>query len=248
MPPITTHLQFPGYEVRSSICMHSGVIDLHKDGDYLASYRATSDLLLDLALKWKAINLPSQFLDETSGLAIHVPLYRGSIKRWFDPINQVENYIAYEDYLTPLIDFFSEQEEFCRKNEHYFEADSASIERFDLGSKAFQPLDTQFGKFPKVADLIIALKKSTAVEDKPIIAETGRELFFDVFISKKSSDYRLAKPIYDYLTQRGHRVFLSEESLPNLGSADYMKEIDRALESASHLIVVTSSVENVLSS
>jgi hypothetical protein len=34
-------------------------------------------------------------------------------------------------------------------------------------------------------------------------------------------------------------------SLPRLGSSDYRKQIDRALEQAYHIIVVTSSRENV---
>ena len=40
----------------------------------------------------------------------------------------------------------------------------------------------------------------------------------------------------------------SEELLPNLGSADYMREIDLALDSARHLVVVTNCVDNVLAS
>jgi hypothetical protein len=69
---------------------------------------------------------------------------------------------------------------------------------------------------------------------------------FDVFISKKSEDFPLAKEVFEFLCSRELRVFLSEESLPQMGSADYMKAIDSALEQAKHLVVVGSRVENLL--
>lgn len=71
---------------------------------------------------------------------------------------------------------------------------------------------------------------------------------FHIFISKKSSDYQIAKEIYDFLEKNGFSVFLSEESLPNIGGTEYMKEIDEALESSQHLIVMGSSLENITSS
>ncbi|MBV8099255.1 MAG: CHASE2 domain-containing protein [Verrucomicrobia bacterium] len=68
-----------------------------------------------------------------------------------------------------------------------------------------------------------------------------------VFISAKSEDYQDAGKVYQFLTSRGIPTFLSNESLPNLGRSDYRKEIDRALDSCQHMIVVTSSVGNALS-
>jgi len=68
-----------------------------------------------------------------------------------------------------------------------------------------------------------------------------------VFISAKSEDYPAAGTVYRFLISRGIPTFLSDESLPELGRSDYRKEIDRALDSCQHMIVVTSSVVNVLS-
>ena len=68
---------------------------------------------------------------------------------------------------------------------------------------------------------------------------------YDVFLSHRSLDFPLAKQVYDYLTEKGKKVFLSEVSLPALGSADYTKKIDEALESSTHLILVGSSVDNI---
>jgi hypothetical protein len=70
----------------------------------------------------------------------------------------------------------------------------------------------------------------------------------DVFISRKSADAPFAKKIYDYLTTQGLNVFESDQSLKELGNADYTKTIDEALVSATHLIVVGSSAENIKSS
>lgn len=65
-----------------------------------------------------------------------------------------------------------------------------------------------------------------------------------VFLSAKGEDYEYAHPVYEFLMKRGVSTFFSMESLPQLGNADYRKEIDRALEHAKHMVLVTSSKEN----
>lgn len=70
----------------------------------------------------------------------------------------------------------------------------------------------------------------------------------DVFISHKSADVKLAKQLYQYLSDLGLTVFESDESLPKLGSSDYRKKIDEALDMCNHMIVIGSSVENLNSS
>ncbi|MEI6502925.1 MAG: toll/interleukin-1 receptor domain-containing protein, partial [Armatimonadota bacterium] len=69
-----------------------------------------------------------------------------------------------------------------------------------------------------------------------------------VFISAKSDDYEHAAQVYQFLIERGARVFFSRESLPQLGNADYGDQIDEALEEAAHMVVVTSSKKHVMSS
>jgi hypothetical protein len=66
-----------------------------------------------------------------------------------------------------------------------------------------------------------------------------------VFISAKSGDYAYAEAVYRHLAAAGIDAFFSRESLPEVGSADYRREIDRALDEADHLVVVTSSAESV---
>ena len=70
----------------------------------------------------------------------------------------------------------------------------------------------------------------------------------DVFISRKSADDKLAKEIYDYLMSQGLTVFDSDNSLKQIGNADYIKAIDEALSNTTHMIVVGSSAENIKSS
>lgn len=70
----------------------------------------------------------------------------------------------------------------------------------------------------------------------------------DVFISRKSTDAPFAKKIYDYLTSQRLTVFDSDETLKEIGNADYTKTIDEALAKTTHMIVVGSSANNIKSS
>lgn len=68
---------------------------------------------------------------------------------------------------------------------------------------------------------------------------------YDVFISCKSEDYYLGREVYDFLANyRGFNlsIFLADRELRKLGIADYGRAIDDALDSSSHLIVVSSDV------
>jgi hypothetical protein len=70
----------------------------------------------------------------------------------------------------------------------------------------------------------------------------------DLFISRKSVDAPYSQKLYEYLTEQGLRVFESDNTLKELGNADYIKAIDEALANATHMIVVGSSAENIKSS
>ncbi|MBT7065164.1 MAG: TIR domain-containing protein [Verrucomicrobia bacterium] len=76
---------------------------------------------------------------------------------------------------------------------------------------------------------------------------------YDVFISSKNMDeageptrdLALAQNIFDALSARGLRVFLSKVSLETSGVAGYKKAIDDALDTASTLVVVGTSAKNL---
>lgn len=70
---------------------------------------------------------------------------------------------------------------------------------------------------------------------------------YDVFISCKSEDYIYAEQVYNYLKQKGFLVFLSSKELERMKDSEYMDAISDALDSAYHLIVFSTSKENVVS-
>ncbi len=234
------------YEVRSSKIGHTSTSDLFKNGEYLGSYKSIQDLLLDLNLKWG--------YEEFVGSKIwsfnpeQIPKYRGVFRRLFDPIDFGERLVTFSNSLTEIINFLVEQDDFCHNNSTYFSAQGTGIHRYDTNSNTYKYWKGGPDDISELTDLIIEVKQSEESKPNPIIKEIKAKSSFDVFISKKSSDYPLAKDIYEFLASNGLNIFLSEESLPNIGGAEYMKEIDEALESSQHLIVVGSSLENISSS
>ena len=70
---------------------------------------------------------------------------------------------------------------------------------------------------------------------------------YDVFISCKSEDYAYAREIHDFLTSENYSVFLADADLRKVGRARYGKVIDEALESATHLVLIASKPQYVVS-
>src|SRR4051812_30055414 len=76
---------------------------------------------------------------------------------------------------------------------------------------------------------------------------------FDVFISCRQTDASnqptrdssLARDVYEFLSARGLRPFLAQETLPTVGQPEYMQVIDKALDEAAVLVTVGTSVENL---
>src|SRR5262245_9780669 len=81
----------------------------------------------------------------------------------------------------------------------------------------------------------------------------SRERPYDVFISfknndsdgKSTRDAKMASDLYEFLTARDVRVFMSNVSLEELGTSWFKEAIDAALDAATVLIVVATSAENV---
>lgn len=66
---------------------------------------------------------------------------------------------------------------------------------------------------------------------------------YDVFISYKSEDFRIATSVHKFLTDNGLSVFFSQETLGNIGDSEYSAIIDHALENSNHMIVIASNPE-----
>jgi TIR domain len=80
-----------------------------------------------------------------------------------------------------------------------------------------------------------------------------RATTYDVFISFKNldekgvatSDAQLANEVYNFLTSKGLRVFISTVTLESLGVSNYKKAIDDALDAASIMVAVGTTTENL---
>ena len=68
---------------------------------------------------------------------------------------------------------------------------------------------------------------------------------YDVFISCKSDDYKYAEELYDFLRANHIHAFLASKELRNLGESAYRKAISKALQAATHCIVLASRPEYV---
>ena len=69
---------------------------------------------------------------------------------------------------------------------------------------------------------------------------------YDVFISCKSEDYNIGRQVYEFLVNyRGLdiNVFMADKELRKQGNADYGKIIDEALDSSTHLVIVSSNAD-----
>lgn len=96
------------------------------------------------------------------------------------------------------------------------------------------------GKLALEAEVARKRKKLNAVEStKP------HQPRWNIFISKNSNDENHARQVHEFLTTNGLNAFLSEVSLPQLGLSDFQEAIEQALEECEHLVVVTSSKENL---
>ena len=63
---------------------------------------------------------------------------------------------------------------------------------------------------------------------------------YDAFISYKSQDELLARRVFEFLTSRGKKVFLSCETLKQIGRDEYTDTIYEALDKSNHFLLITS--------
>jgi hypothetical protein len=129
---------------------------------------------------------------------------------------------------------------------------SEDLQRF-VGSldwyDAWDPPDEQFDQLCEAIEGVFSgaggeVRSSPSPVDAPPQEEAGAPL---VFLSARSEDYGCAEEVHRFLTDSGVKAFFSHVSLPELGSSDYRREIDQALDDAQHMVVITSSRDNVLS-
>jgi hypothetical protein len=177
---------------------------------------------------------------------------------------QVSHHLAYEPRLARVPDFANDLRYFhdvrAFRTGQYVFLKKGKMEAAYLGNALTLPLSSlsEGPDNPNLADLsaifgtnlISDLGGWLGVEHVRVSGRVslGESACFDVFLSHSSKDASLAKELAEFLTSAGKRVFFSPDSLPALGSAEYMKAIDEALEGSSHFILFGTKKENILSS
>ncbi|THB71698.1 MAG: TIR domain-containing protein [Desulfovibrio sp.] len=71
---------------------------------------------------------------------------------------------------------------------------------------------------------------------------------WDVFLCKKSEDAHYAKQVHDFLSSHGVSCFLSELAIPEVSNAEYLRVINRAVETCMHMVVVASKPKHLTAS
>lgn len=136
-------------------------------------------------------------------------------------------------------------------------ADEEGYKDHNLAEKINRDLDlcpivravaTQYDNWMKAEqETIDSIRKAKLGDDSPKTSakESEKEKrTFQIFISFRSKDQNLAELLYDFLTNSGYHVFCSSKSIQLLGSSEYAREIDKALEESICLVVVSSDLKN----
>lgn len=227
----------------------SGLCLFDRD-EYLATYRSVNDCLMDLAYRFNVEEfeqLTSAFAEAPNSEVIEPFEYRGVCSELFLPTDTVFRYVYYEHTLTALLERFAFHEERAKRCEHFdFGVQGAGIHIFNK-----ETLKYDFwigGQFDSVAGIVTQLKEEgklvpSALEKE--YKELNPKSGYDVFISHSGQDLRYAKKVYDFLSSRGYKVFLSEISLPYLANTDYATVISEILDQAENMVVLANDISKI---
>lgn len=224
-------------------------VSLYVDGSYYLTYLTYGDCLIDLAYHFSVEELEQ--LASPFKLMNKVPpprKYRAVCSELFLPTDSIYRYTFFADSLQEIISKFESFELRAIKypDKFCFGVQGIGIHLFDSNAQKYK--FWLGGQKPCcVSDIITQARDEHKFIPNCMIDEAALLNNFDVFISHKSSDYKIAKSVYDFLIQNKKNPFLSECSLPAIANADYAFEIDNALSKSRHLIVIATSVDNISS-
>lgn len=226
-------------------------LKLYESGKYLLTYPTLNECILDLFYHFHLDDFSS--LKMAFAHKIKPPFkYRGVCSEIFWPTDDLNRYVTYGNTLSEILDAFGYHEYLAQTFPDKFEFGGQGCSIF-----LFDPNDAEYkfwlggDKFSSVSAIIDQAKNENklipdaALEEISSLGNIVKPA--DVFISHKSDDLKCANQVYDVLKKNGYAPFLSELSLPNIANADYAYEIDKALESAKHLVVVATSREKIMS-
>lgn len=74
-------------------------------------------------------------------------------------------------------------------------------------------------------------------------------MIYDLFISYKSNDFKIANEIYVKLLERDEnlKIFFSESTLDKIGNSDYMFVIETAIKNSKNMVIVGTNIDNFIS-
>ena len=239
MPISNYHLELSGPQTGLS---------LYDEEYYIGTYRSANDCLMDLAYRVKASELDKiveQFARAANCQVNEPYIYRGVCSELYWPNDKIYRYVYYENTLSALLEHFDYHESRAAKYDDIFQygVQGTAIHLFD-------PAEHQYvywigGNLKSVEDVMNEVKRSHLTIPTALQEEYSLIDKVDVFISHKNEDYSMAKKVYDLLDSHGYRVFLSEVTLPAVSNADYTSEIDKALDSADHLILIADRTDKI---
>ena len=221
--------------------------------EYLGTYNSIHALVLDLVYRWRVDDVEKllskwHIAYDPNNATIEPYKYRGVCSEIFWPLDQVYRYIYFANSLSEIFSNFECHEYRAQKRSdifsygpqgtgvHLFNENTLKYE-FWVGGKDLHTV-TDVMREVKRQGLEIPLSLQQEYD------ELGR---YDVFICHKSEDYKIAKVVYENLTSKGYKVFMSEITLPAFANADYTAELDIALENSSHLVVIADSSDKISS-
>lgn len=135
----------------------------------------------------------------------------------------------------------------------------AGLQKRKLGGRqrrrSYEQTKTKYDLCPITRSIIekyFRWKRETPVPEDPRWQADVKEQIQDarnceIFIAHKIEDHRISRNLYDYLMQKGHAVFISTETLMQLGVSDYADAINAALDNAKCLIVLGTRAEHFFS-
>lgn len=227
-------------------------VSLYKGDKYLSNYLTYRECICDLSYYYYKIkdldylqNLFSKYCNDT----IKGPyLYRCSCSEYFWPTEMLFSYVHYADTMSELLEKIELHE---RRSINYpdkfeFGVQGTGIHIWNKENNSYCYW-TGCGKGEGVAEIIQNARDGNKLIPNELIKEYDENADIDVFISHKSEDFAICKPLYDNLMQSGYKVFFAEMSLPALANADYSYEIDKALEKTKNIIVVATSLDKIMS-
>lgn len=228
-------------------------ISLYDGNNYINDYLSVHELVLDLVYRFEIDEIErvaQKFQRLSSGRHTIEPYkYRGVCSEIFWPLdNHPYRFVYYCNSLSELFSKFAFHEERAVKYPDHFDyaPQGTGIHLFNDKTLKYE-LWIGGSEIKTVSDVMRRVKEEGLTIPSSLQEEFQGLGVFDVFVSHKSEDYKLAKTVYDTLSSAGYRVFLSEIVLPAVANADYVAEICKALDNSRHLVVIADSYAKISS-